>query len=229
VTATLGDTLARSWIFEGLTQVELDRVRALAQQRVYAPRTDIVVKGAPASEFFILLRGRAKVTTSDGEGADAVMNVMGPGEVFGEIAILDGQPRSATVTALDECELALVEKLAFQDLLTSSPSIALKLLAVLAGRMRELTTRLEDRSFLDVPARLAKQLLWLTNRYGTPHGAAVRIDLGLSQQELGELVGTTRKNIAKYLQEWARGGVLSQESEYLDIFDLVALRKIAEQ
>jgi len=229
VTASLRDILARSWVFEGLTREELDRVGALAQQRVYAPKTNIVVKGEPAAEFFMLLRGRAKVTTSGAEGADTAMNVMGPGEVFGEIAILDGQPRSASVTAIDECELAVVDKHAFDNLLASSPSIALKLLGVLAGRMRELTTRLEDRSFLDVPTRLAKQLVWLANRYGTRQGSAVRIDLGLTQQELGELVGAARTSVSKYLQEWARKGVLTHQRDHLDILDLAALRQIAGQ
>jgi CRP-like cAMP-binding protein len=153
---------------------------------------------------------------------------MGPGEVFGEIGILDGQPRSATVTTLEECEMAVVDKRAFDGLLASSPPVAIKLLAVLAGRIRELTIRVEDRAFLDIPARLAKQLLWLAGNHGTEAGTRVRIDLKLSQQELGDFIGATRESVNKNLRDWSRSGFINHERDYLEILDLDALHAIAE-
>ena len=176
----------------------------------------------------MLLRGRAKVTAQGKEGADTAINVMGPGEVFGEVGILDGQPRSATVTTLEECEMAVVDKRAFDGLLAVSPGVAIRLLAVLAGRVRELTLRIEDRAFLDVPARLAKQLLWLAGNHGTESNAGVRLELKLSQQELGEFIGATRESVNKYLRDWTRNGLIKHEREHLDILDLEALRAIAE-
>jgi CRP/FNR family transcriptional regulator, cyclic AMP receptor protein len=225
--SALTDALRRVWIFQGLSQEELEHLSGLAQTKIYKPRETIVEKGALATEFFVLLRGRAKVGAPGADGSHAAINVMGPGEVFGEIAILDGQPRSATVTTLEECEMAVVNKNAFNDLLTASPSIAVKLLNVLAGRVRELTTRIEDRAFLDVPARLAKQLLWLAKNHGVESGAAVRIDLRLSQQELGDLVGATRESVNKQLREWTRSGIVKQERDCIEIFDLDTLRAIA--
>ncbi len=225
--SALTDALGRVWIFQGLSQDELAHLSRLAQTKIYKPREAIVEKGDSATEFFVLLRGRAKVGAPGADGSHAAINVMGPGEVFGEIAILDGQPRPATVTTLEECEMAVVNKAAFNDLLTASPSIAVKLLNVLAGRVRELTTRIEDRSFLDVPARLAKQLLWLAKNHGVESGAAVRIDLRLSQQELGDLVGATRESVNKQLREWTRSGILKQERDCIEIFALDALRAIA--
>jgi CRP/FNR family transcriptional regulator, cyclic AMP receptor protein len=227
VDSALTDVLARVWIFQGLSEEELAHLSGLAERRVYKPRETIVEKGAPANEFFVLLRGRAKVGTPGADGSHAAVNVMGPGEVFGEIAILDGQPRSATVTTLEECEMAVVDKAAFNNLLSASPSMAVKLLNVLARRVRELTTRIEDRAFLDVPARLAKQLLWLAGKHGIERGPAVRIDLKLSQQELGDLVGATRESVNKQLREWTRSGILKQERECIEIFDLDELASIA--
>ena len=225
--SALTDALGRVWIFQGLSQEELAHLSGLAQTKIYKPRETIVEKGDSATEFFVLLRGRAKVGAPGADGSHAAINVMGPGEVFGEIAILDGQPRSATVTTLEECEMAVVNKAAFNDLLTASPSIAVKLLNVLAGRVRELTTRIEDRSFLDVPARLAKQLLWLAKNHGVETGPAVRIDLRLSQQELGDLVGATRESVNKQLREWTRSGIVKQDRDCIEIFELDALRTIA--
>ncbi len=224
----LTESLSRVWIFGGLAEDELARLSDLARIKAYKARETIVEKGDEANEFFVLLRGRAKVSTQGSDGADAAINVMGPGEVFGEVAILDGRPRSATVTTLEECELAVVDKRAFHDLLASSPPIAVKLLAVLAGRIRDLTTRLEDRAFLDVPARLAKQLLWLATNHGTESGSRVRIELKLSQQEFGDFIGATRESVNKHLRDWTRSDLIKHERDCLEILDLDALRAIAE-
>ncbi len=222
------DCLAGVWLFNALTRDDLLSLSQLAKTRVYKPRETIVSKGEPATEFFVLLRGRAKVTAHGADGADTVINMMGPGEVFGEIGILDGQARSATVITLEECQMAVVDKRAFHGLLKSSPSVAIRLLAVLAGRIRELTTRVEDRTFLDVPARLAKQLLWLAGNHGTGSAARVRIELKLSQQELGDFIGATRESVNKNLRDWSRSGFIKHERDYLEILDLDALRSISE-
>ncbi len=222
------DSLSQIWLFDGLARDDLIRISQLARTRVYKARETIVTKGDPANEFFVLLRGRAKVTARGSEGADTAINVMGPGEVFGEIGILDGQPRSATVTTLEECEMAVVDKRAFHGLLAASPPVAIKLLAVLAGRFRELTIRVEDRAFLDIPARLAKQLLWLAGNHGTDSGAGVRIELKLSQQELGDFIGATRESVNKNLRDWSRSGLIKQERNHIEILNLEALRAIAQ-
>jgi CRP-like cAMP-binding protein len=223
----LTDALARVWIFQGLAAEELSHLAAAARTRVYKPRETIVEKGDAARQLYVLLRGRAKVVTRGADGSDTGLNVMGPGEVFGEIGILDGQPRSATVSTLEECEMAVLDVEAFRDFLAAHPSVGIKLLAVLAGRVRDLTTRLEDRAFLEVPARLAKQLLWLAENHGERSGSGAHIELRLSQQELGDLIGATRESVNKYLSEWTRNGVLRQARERMEIFDLEALRAIA--
>ncbi|MEO8164413.1 MAG: Crp/Fnr family transcriptional regulator [Betaproteobacteria bacterium] len=226
---TLIESLARVWLFDALAKDDLLRLSQLARIRVYGAREVIVNKGDPANEFFVLLRGRAKVTAQGAEGSDTAINVMGPGEGFGEIGVLDGQPRSATVTTLEECEMAVVDKRAFDGLLASSPPVAIRLLAVLAGRIRELTIRVEDRAFLEVPARLAKQLLWLAGNHGKQGEAGIRIELKLSQQELGDFIGATRESVNKSLRDWSRSGFIMHERDYIDILDADALRAIAQK
>jgi CRP-like cAMP-binding protein len=223
----LSDLLGRIWIFQGLAEAQRGQLAALARVRLYKARETIVEKGDPARELFVLLRGRAKVLTRGAEGADAALNVMGPGQVFGEVALLDGQPRSATVVALEECEVAVIDQQAFRDFVVGSPAVALDLMGVLARRVRELTTRLEDRAFLDVPARLAKQLLWLAEHHGARTAAGAQIELRLSQQELGDLIGATRESVNKHLSEWTRGGVLKQGRDRIELLDLDALRAAA--
>jgi len=94
--------------------------------------------------------------------------------------------------------------------------------------VRELTTRIEDRAFLDVSARLAKELLRLAKNHGSGNGSAARIELRLSQQELGDLIGATRESVNKQLREWTRAGILRQERDRIEILDLVALTSAAE-
>ena len=225
---SLIDSLSKIWLFKALAQDDLVRLSQLAKTKAYKAKETIVAQGEAANEFFVLLRGRAKVTAQGKEGLDTAINVMGAGEVFGEIGILDGHPRSASVITLEDCEMAIVDKRAFDGLLAASPEVAIRLLAVLAGRIRELTIRVEDRAFLEVPARLAKQLLWLAKNHGNEGDTGVRIALRLSQQELGDLIGATRESVNKSLRDWTRRGVINHERDYLDILDLEALRILAQ-
>ena len=102
---------------------------------------------------------------------------MGPGEVFGEVAVLDGEPRSATITALESCELLIIQRSDFVRHLETQPQVAIKLMEVLARRLRRLSERVEDSTFLEVPQRLSKQLMRLVDRYGRDIGSGcVRIE-----------------------------------------------------
>jgi CRP-like cAMP-binding protein len=149
---------------------------------------------------------------------------MGPGEVFGEVAVLDGEPRSATITALEPCELVIIQRNDFFHFLERAPQAAIKLLEVLARRLRRLSERVEDTAFLDVPGRLAKQLVRLAERYGQKEGEGVCIELKLSQQELGDLVGATRESVNKQLRAWVAEAIVEQSRGKIVILDLEALR-----
>jgi CRP/FNR family cyclic AMP-dependent transcriptional regulator len=208
MTDALIDALSKVWLFSQLAREDVVRLSQLAAIKGYRERETVVAKGEPPRAFYVLLRGHAKVTAQGKDGADTAINVLGPGEVFGEIGILDGQPRSATVTTLEECEVAVIDKLAFDNLLASAPAVAIRLLSVLATRIRELTIRVEDRAFLEIPARLAKQLLWLANNHGVKDSSSIRIELKLSQQELGDFIGATRESVNKSLRDWTRQGLI---------------------
>jgi CRP-like cAMP-binding protein len=154
---------------------------------------------------------------------------MGPGEVFGEVAVLDGQPRSATITALERCELMIIQRNDFFHFLEKNPTAAIKLMAVLARRLRHLSERVEDSTFLEIPARLAKQLVHLGTRYGKPTDDGLRIELKLSQQELGDLVGATRESVNKQIRAWVGDGIVAQHKGRLVIVDLERLQAQAHR
>lgn len=222
--------LAAIPLFEGLDETELGKVSALARVKNYPARAVVVRQGDPAAALFAIVRGRLKVVATGPDGNDTVLGIMGEREVFGEVALLDGGPRSATCSAVEACDLLEIDRTAFLELLRESPSISVKLLRVLAQRLRRLSQRSEDAAFLDVPSRLARSLLDLAARFGerpTPRAPEIRISLRLSQQELGDLVGATRESVNKHLGDWTRQGVIKLEDGRLHILELESVRRLA--
>jgi len=217
-------------LFAGLSAEQLGKIAALAQVRTYAGREVVVNQGDPARALFAIMRGRLKVVSCAPDGRDTVLGIMAEGEVFGEVALLDGGVRSATCTAIEPCELLVIDRAQFMELLEKSPGIAVGLLHVLAARLRRLSQRSEDAAFLDVPSRLARTLLDLATRFGEKRrpGSGVYIALKLSQQELGDLVGATRESINKHLNEWRSQGFLELDGGRMVISDLESVRKLAQ-
>ena len=217
-------------LFAGLTPEQLTKVAALAKLKAYGRQQTVVTQGDPAQALFAIVRGRLKVSSSGPEGRDVVLGIMSEGEVFGEVALLDGGARSATCTSIEPCELLVIDREPFLELLESTPSIAVKLLHVLAGRLRRLSRRSEDAALLDVPSRLARSLLDLAHRFGerrAPGKSGIFIALKLSQQELGDLVGATRESVNKHLNDWMRQGLWEQDHGRMVIADVDSFRRIA--
>jgi CRP-like cAMP-binding protein len=219
------ELLRKTPLFSGLGPSELAAVAALAQRKRYAARQIVVQQTDPSDELFVIVEGRLKVVSAGADGRDTALAIMGPGEVIGEVPLLDGSPRSATVAALEPCELLVIRREPFLKLLESSPRIAIELLRVLAMRLRRLTERSEDIAFLRVGERLAKRIVGLAGEYGekTKDGST-RITVKLSQQEIGELVNATRESANKHIKAWEDEGLVSQESGHIVIRDLDALR-----
>lgn len=224
-------TLLRSIpLLAGLDAAQLAEIATLARVAKHPARAVVVTQGEPATALFAIIQGRLKVVSCGPDGRDTVLGIMAEGEVFGEVALLDGGLRSATCTAIEPCELLIIDRSEFMKLLESSPSIAVKLLDVLAQRLRRLSQRSEDAAFLDVPTRLARRLLDLASRFGEKARAPsleIRIALKLSQQELGELVGATRESVNKHLSDWTRQGIVSLQGGRMTISDIERMRLLA--
>ena len=216
-------------LFAELDPQELAKVAAVSNVRSFAAREVVVTQGEPAQALYAILRGRLKVVSCGPDGRDTMLGIMAESEVFGEVALLDGGTRSATVTAMEPCELLVVERQQFLELLEQQPQISIKMMSVLAGRLRRLSQRSEDAAFLDVPSRLARSLLDLAMRFGERRAPSsdICISLKLSQQELGNLIGATRESINKHLNDWTRQGFLRLQSGRMIISDIASVRRLA--
>jgi CRP-like cAMP-binding protein len=207
----------------------LASIGAVAKLRSYQPRQAVVMQDAPADALYLLDRGRASVSVVGRDGRAVTIGEMGPGEIIGEIALLDGGSRSATVTALTKLELISIDRDAFLRLLEARPRIALALLPVLAARLRRLTRWTDDYAALPVPARLAKCLLALCAEHGQQLGPSrFRIGIKVSQQELAMRIGVTRESANKHLRRFEDRGVITREAGHLVCLDLAGLREAGE-
>jgi len=216
--------IAKIPLFASLEPEVRKPLAALIRVRSYAARQFVVWEGQPGGTLFLSLSGFFKAVTTGADGREMILSVMGPGEVLGELSVLDGQPRSASVVTIEPGELASIDRPALLGLMNSSPGLAVGLIEVLARRVRILTKRFEILSSQDVPERLAQALLNLAEKHGEASGERVRIPVRLSQQDLANLVGATRESVNKQLRKWTKDGVLRRETGCVIISDLPALR-----
>lgn len=226
VATELERLLARNWVFCDLAPRELRALAGVARRVGYPARRVVVSKGDRDGAIYAILRGRLKAV-APGLAQDAAFRVMGPGDVFGEIAFLDSGPRSATVTTLEPCELAVIESEVFEVFLREHHVVARRLLATLARRVRSLSERVEDRAVLDVSSRLAKAVWNLASEHGTENADGHVVELGVSQAELGALSDATRESVNKVLRDWQARGLVRHERRRLVILKPEALRAIA--
>jgi CRP/FNR family transcriptional regulator, cyclic AMP receptor protein len=216
--------LARCRLFRDLPAADLDLLAARALERRYAHGRTIFARGEPGSCMFAVAEGRVRLGVTSAEGREVLLAVLGPGEVFGELALLDGGPRSADATALGGCLLLSVDRRELLPLLRRSPEAAAGLFEVVCARLRAVNERLEGAEAMPVGARLARLLLALADR----EGAAGRVDPALSQGDLGRLAGASRQKVNLHLSRWAAEGVLARDRGGIRVVDRGRLRDVAE-
>jgi CRP-like cAMP-binding protein len=220
------DALRRSRLFARLTDGEIDSILAHAMVRRYEEGDQIFAKGDPGNSMMAVLRGRVTISSPSADGRQVVLTTMREGDVFGEIALLDGKERTADATAAADCELLVVPRHSLLALLDRHPELCIDFLVVLCERLRTTNEQVEDLAFLELEARLAKALLRLEEENGRSareRAAGVKI----SQRALGEIAGGSRESVNKHLQDWKRAGIIAIERGSIVIRDREALAAIA--
>lgn len=201
-----------------------DRLSTYAKIKNIKRGTTIFVKGDAGTCLFAVCDGVVQVTAPSAEGKNAVFNLIRAGEIFGEIALLDGKPRTADAVAFTDCSLMVIERRDFIPLLRSQPDITIRLLEVLCSRLRRTTEQVEDLMFLDLRSRLVKTLLRLSEMAKPDHGIAI------SQQDLSQIVGMSREMINKQLQIWVKEASISLKRRRITVLEPdVLVRLIGEK
>ena len=221
------EALLISPFFRPMRSEELDEIIGFASERRVPRGTVIVNKGDPGSSMMVVLAGRVRISNVSADGKEVTLNMIGPGEIVGEIALLDGKPRTADATAIEDTTLMVVERQQFLPFLLRDPSLVERLLAVLCDRLRRTSLALEEIALFDLPSRLARLLVKLSNDYGRPApGGGVRIDMKLSQRDLATLVASSRETVNKQLRGWREAGVVDQLAGYLVVRNAAALERL---
>jgi CRP/FNR family transcriptional regulator, cyclic AMP receptor protein len=190
-------------LFGQLPLAEIERLGSYMQRRTLPRGAAIFAKGDPGNGLMGVLAGAVKISVPSADGRDIVLNIVHAGEIFGEIALLDGRPRTADATAMTDCELMMIERRDFIPFLRSQPDLTIKIIETLCARLRRTSEQVQDLTFLDLPTRLAKALLQLI-RGG--EGAAAGRKVTITQLELSQIIGQSRESTNKQLRDWARQG-----------------------
>ena len=219
--------IERNGLFRGLPQKTIDRVAALATRRSYDDGAIIFMRGDPGDSLCGVVTGRVRISASRAGGKEVFLNIMEPGDAFGEIALLDGSPRTATATAMTRTELTIIPRDAFFALLRTETQLAEHLIQLLCKRVRWTAEQMEDSALLSVPAKIAKRLLSLARVHGreSPDGAR----LAISQEELAQFLGLSRQIVNQHLQAWRAQGWISLGRGSVTLANPRALTNVTHQ
>lgn len=224
--AVLGGSMARDalracGLFSHADDATLDALAAALRTRRFRKGETVFHQGDPGDALFIVASGSVKVVLPSNEGSEpAIVAVLGPGEFFGELALLDGAPHSATIVAVEPTETLVLRREAFLDLIDTEPALRRALLASLAAEIRRLTGHVEDLHFLDLPGRLASRIVRLAADRPREPGGAVRIPWPYTQSELAGMIGGSRQSVNRLLSDLADEGLVQLERDVLVVTDL---------
>ncbi|MEL6961308.1 MAG: Crp/Fnr family transcriptional regulator [Pseudomonadota bacterium] len=206
----------------------LDTLLAVASERSFTNGQVIFQKGDPGTSMMAVLSGRVRIGAYSEDGREIILNMVDPGQLFGEIALLDGKDRSADATAMGKTELLILDRRDFLPFLEKNPKSAVKLIEVLCSRLRRTSEMVESIAFLDFAARLARLLVQMAEHYGKETEAGLLIDIRISQADLGNLIASTRESVNRQLSAWTQDSVIAVEQGKITILDQETLELTAQ-
>ncbi len=224
------EALERVQLFAGLDRATLERLATGMRTRRFRRNEVLFHQGDPGDSLFIVTSGAVKIMLPSEEGDEAILATVRPGAFFGELALLDGAPRSATAVALEPTETLVLPRERFRMLIDTEPATRDALLAALAGELRRLTDHVEELHFLDMTGRMAARLLRLAQGSGVPQDdGTIRIAGSWTQGDLAAMIGATRQSVNKLLGQFVDDGFLRLERDTIVILDPAGLERTARR
>jgi len=213
-------------LFGKLNPSEIASLISYSRVERYPTGREVFAKGSPGQSLMAVLRGSIKISSLSNEGKEIVFGIINAGEIFGEIAVLDGDERSADATAMTDCELLVLNRRNFLHLLETRADLCMILLRILCRRLRQTSEQVEDVMFRHLESRVAKALLQLAESVGLHGLQGASVELHVSQRELGNMAGGSRESVNKILQNRHRQGLINLGKASVLIRDLEALRRL---
>ncbi len=200
-------------LFSELSDEDIQRIAGSGVVKSFPKHTVLISEGDQSDFLYVILEGKVKVFVSDESGKEAILNIQGPGEYFGELALIDEVPRSASVMTLTPSRLAFVSRADFEACLAEHPNLALKLIRTLTQRIRSLTEVVKNLALHDVYGRVARTLLKLAQE---KNGMLV-IEQRLTHQDIADMVGASREMVSRIMKDLTTGGYLQTKNKIITI------------
>ena len=223
VTTQNVDFLATVPLFNGLDRVELERFAEVTREKSYPKGSVILFEDDPGDSLFVVRDGRVKVVLIGEDGREVILGVLGVGEYFGELSLIDDRPRSAHVIAMEDSNLLVLRREDFRKRVESSPSVAWSLLTELSRRLRRADDKIGGLVLLDVPGRIARLLLDLAEESGTN-----AIEKTLTHQTIAQMIGASRETVSRAMKDFQDAGWITVERRRIAIADRPALEQRAQ-
>jgi CRP/FNR family transcriptional regulator, cyclic AMP receptor protein len=220
MTTQTADFLATIPLFSGLPPEELERFAELTRERSYPKGSVILFQDDPGDSLFVLRDGRVKVVLIGEDGREVILGVLEPGAHFGELALIDDQPRSAHVIAMEDAQLLVLRREDFKRRVEANPTVAWALLSELSRRLRRADVKIGGLVLLDVPGRIARLLLDLADENGSE-----QIEKPLTHQTIAQMIGASRETVSRAMKEFQDAGLIRVERRRISVGDREALEK----
>ena len=222
-----GNYISQVPLFEGLDEAQQNSLRSKMGQTTLSRGEVLFEEGEPGNRLYIITEGKVKLGHTSMDGRENLLAVLGPGEIIGELTLFDPGPRSTTATAVSPVTLLHLDHADLNAILDTNPTMGKHMLRALARRLRRTNESLADLVFSDVPGRVAKALLDLADRFGTPAEDGVHVPHDLTQEELAQLVGASRETVNKSLADFVSRGWIHLEGRAVTLLDLDRLARRA--
>ena len=204
-------------LFEGLSATEYDELTGICRERSFAKGHTILYGDDPGTTLFVIASGSVKIVVVAEDGREHILGILNERDFFGEMSLLDGEPRSASAVARDGATVLSISREDFQGVLRRNPDISLKILTTICQRLRHTDRHLEALAFLSAPGRVARVLLDMGRDQGekTAHGTVIRTRM--TRQELASIAGTTRETLTRVLMEFQEDGLVDIDRDTLTV------------
>ena len=205
--------LHKVYMFSELAPADTDKLTAHCQTRTYPANAILITEGDQTDSLYVIVEGEVKVFANDNTGKEVILNILGPGEYFGEIALVDDQPRSASVMTISPTKVMIISKGNFKRCLEENPDMSFNLIRALTKQVRALTDSVKNLALMDVYGRVAHTLLDLADEID---GKQV-IEQKLTHQDIANMVGASREMVSRILKDLSTGGYITVDKKHITI------------
>jgi CRP-like cAMP-binding protein len=213
-------------LFDGMSPSEMQEMEQITRMQEVKKRQPLYLPGDPSSNVYLLKQGRVKLANTGASGKEVTFEILEPGEIFGELEVLEGLPRETAAEALDDAMICVIRREDFDRYLEMHPSITVKLTKLIGLRLRRIQSRVEDLVFRDVPARLAHLLVELIKSGGVQEPRGIRLKAKLTHQEMANLIGCSRETVSNTLGQFRDKGLIHIDGRTIVILNIDALSRL---